>query len=132
MIGQTMTSQRSRPLLLGHRGVRGVRSIRENTIAAFDRALADGCDGFEFDVRLTSDSETVIRHDAEVDGKPIHVLAAEQLSGLERLAAVLERYQNSAFLDIELKVPGLENLTAKLLQRFPPSHGCVVSSFFPT
>jgi glycerophosphoryl diester phosphodiesterase len=53
----------TRPLLLGHRGARGIRSIPENTIASFDRALADGCDGFEFDVRLTADGEAVICHD---------------------------------------------------------------------
>ncbi len=37
------------------RGARGVRSLRENTITSFDHALADGCDGFEFDVRRTAD-----------------------------------------------------------------------------
>ena len=53
----------SRPLLLGHRGARGLKSIPENTLAAFDRALADGCDGFEFDVRLTADGQAVVHHD---------------------------------------------------------------------
>ena len=53
-----------RPLLLGHRGARMVRTIQENSVASFDRALADGCDGFEFDVRLTSDGEAVLWHDA--------------------------------------------------------------------
>ena len=31
----------TRPLLLGHRGARAVRSIPENTAASFDRALAE-------------------------------------------------------------------------------------------
>ena len=58
----------SRPLLLGHRGARALKSIPENTIASFDRALADGCDGFEFDVRLTADEEPVVCHDPKVGG----------------------------------------------------------------
>src|SRR5262245_42125058 len=49
-----------RPLLLGHRGARSLKSIPENTIPSFDRALADGCDGFEFDVRRSGDEEAVV------------------------------------------------------------------------
>src|SRR5277367_4918096 len=98
----------NRPILLGHRGARAVRSIRENTLASFDRALADGCDGFEFDVRLPADGEAVICHDAESDGLLIEVTRSRELPQLARLADVLERYEESAFLDIELKVSGLE------------------------
>ena len=38
------------PLIIGHRGASAVAP--ENTIAAFERALGDGADGIEFDVRL--------------------------------------------------------------------------------
>ena len=58
-----MNSANSRLLRLGHRGARALTSIPENTLASFDRALADGCDGFEFDVRLTADGEAVVCHD---------------------------------------------------------------------
>ena len=34
---------------------RARKSIPENTFTLFDQALADGCDGFEFDVRLSAD-----------------------------------------------------------------------------
>ena len=50
-----------RPLLLGHRGAR--RVAPENTFFAFDKALRAGCDGFEFDVRLSSDGRGVVCHD---------------------------------------------------------------------
>jgi glycerophosphoryl diester phosphodiesterase len=126
-----MSAARSRPLLLGHRGARGLRSIRENTISSFDRALADGCDGFEFDVRRAADGEPLIWHDPESDGKPIEQSAAHQLPRLERLEGILERYRDSAFLDIELKVTGLEEITIELLRKFPPRRGLVVSSFLP-
>ena len=120
----------TRPLLLGHRGARAVRSIPENTLESFDRALADGCDGFEFDVRLTEDDEAVVCHDAKVSGYEISRTPAKHLSRLPRLRDVLQRYRDS-FLDIELKVKGLERITLDLFLRHKPRRGFVVSSFQP-
>jgi glycerophosphoryl diester phosphodiesterase len=118
------------PLLLGHRGARAEKSIPENTLASFDLALADGCDGFEFDVRLTADGQAVICHDATTRGLPIAESSAEKLA-LPSLREVLARYQSTAFLDIELKVSGLETITADLLRELAPARGFVVSSFLP-
>ncbi|PYX72831.1 MAG: hypothetical protein DMG78_11150 [Acidobacteria bacterium] len=120
----------TRPLLLGHRGARALRSIPENTMESFDRALADGCDGFEFDVRLTEDEEAVVCHDAKVSGYEVSRTPAKQLSRLPRLRDVLQRYRDS-FLDIELKVKGLERITLDLFLRHKPRRGFVVSSFQP-
>ncbi|HET9407218.1 MAG TPA: glycerophosphodiester phosphodiesterase [Candidatus Sulfotelmatobacter sp.] len=122
---------RARPLLLGHRGARARRSIPENTFASFDQALADGCHGFEFDVRLTSDGKAVICHDEEFGRLTIARTLAKHLPDLATLEGVLQRYHNSAFLDIELKVPGLEDITLELLAKYPPRRGYVVSSFLP-
>jgi glycerophosphoryl diester phosphodiesterase len=119
----------TRPLLLGHRGARAEKSIPENTLASFNLALAQGCDGFEFDVRLSADGQAVICHDASIRGLEVAQCPAEKLA-LPLLQDVLTRYQGSAFLDIELKVSGLEAITADLL-RDTPAHGCVVSSFLP-
>lgn len=118
-----------RPLLLGHRGARGCKSIPENTLASFDRALADGCDGFEFDLRLTADGEAVVCHDPNVGGLEIARASAQQLPALPRLGDVLARYRK-AFLDIELKVPGLERIVIEELRKCAP-RGFVVSSFLP-
>jgi glycerophosphoryl diester phosphodiesterase len=120
----------TRPLLLGHRGARALRTIPENTMESFDRALADGCDGFEFDVRLTEDEEAVVCHDAKVSGYEVSRTPAKQLSRLPRLRDVLQRYRDS-FLDIELKVKGLERITLDLFLRHKPRRGFVVSSFQP-
>jgi glycerophosphoryl diester phosphodiesterase len=120
----------SRPLLLGHRGARALKSIPENTIASFDHALADGCDGFEFDVRRTADEEAVVCHDPKADGFEISRATAKQVSHLPRLRDVLQRYRDS-FLDIELKVKGLERITLDLFLRHKPRRGFVVSSFQP-
>jgi glycerophosphoryl diester phosphodiesterase len=121
----------SPPLLLGHRGARAVKATPENTFASFDLALAHGCDGFEFDVRLTADGEAVVCHDAKTQEIEIVRAVAKDLPHLPRLREVLARYQHRAFLDIELKVPGLDKITAKLLREFSPSVGYVVSSFLP-
>jgi len=120
-----------RPLLLGHRGARALKSIPENSLASFDRCLADGCDGFEFDVRLTADEQAVICHDPKFEGRCIAKSPATVLPKLPSLEEVLKRYQESAFLDIELKVAGLERITADLLKKYVPRRGVVVSSFLP-
>jgi len=117
-----------RPLLLGHRGARAEKSVAENTLPAFDLALAHGCDGFEFDVQRSSDGEAVICHDAHSCGLEIAQSPAKQLA-LPLLDGVLTRYQGTAFLDIELKVSGLEEIVIDLLQKRAPIRGCVVSSF---
>lgn len=118
-------------LLLGHRGARATRSIPENTLASFDLALGHGCDGFEFDVRQTADGRCVICHDAELQGVEIARAGESELATLPMLEQVLERYRGRAFLDIEIKVPGLENEVTQSLRSFPPQRGYVVSSFIP-
>ncbi len=120
----------SRPLLLGHRGARALKSIPENSLASFDQALADGCDGFEFDVRLTEDEEAVVCHDPKTEGFQVARATAKQVSHLPRLRDVLQRYCDS-FLDIELKVKGLERIVLDLFLRHKPRRGFVVSSFIP-
>ncbi len=51
--------------IIGHRGAS--EEAPENTMSAFERALALGADGFEFDVQLTSDGHAVVMHDAMLE-----------------------------------------------------------------
>ena len=94
-------------------------------------ALQHGCDGFEFDVRLTADNRAVICHGARFAGITIARTACSRLRALPLLEDVLARYARRAFLDIELKVPGLEPYVLEAISRFPPQRGFVVSSFLP-
>lgn len=50
------------PLIIAHRG--SSAHAPENTLAAFSRAIDDGADGIEFDVRLAKDGVPVVHHDA--------------------------------------------------------------------
>jgi glycerophosphoryl diester phosphodiesterase len=119
------------PLLLGHRGARARKSIPENTFASFDQALADGCDGFEFDVRLTADGCALVCHDPHSGGVEIATASRPQCLTLPRFEDVMARYHARAFLDIELKVPGLERTAVAVLKEHWPERGLVVSSFLP-
>jgi glycerophosphoryl diester phosphodiesterase len=122
-------SPMTRPLLLGHRGARGVKSIPENTLASFDRALAVGCDGFEFDVRLTGDEEAVVCHDPKIGRLEVARAKAKELTSLPQFNDILERYRQS-FLNIELKVPGLEKIVIARLREFGTTR-FMISSFLP-
>ena len=134
----------SRPLLLGHRGARprlsrlGLRwpgAPAENSLAAFQYALAHGCDGFEFDVRFTRDRRAALCHDARHGRREV---ANTEYSGLEHphgpmacLEDVLGRFGSTAYLDIELKVGGEEQAIVAAIKAHLPIRGFVVSSFLP-
>ena len=49
------------PWNIAHRG--GAQLMPENTLAAFEDAMARGCDGAELDVQLTRDGVAVVHHD---------------------------------------------------------------------
>jgi glycerophosphoryl diester phosphodiesterase len=123
-------------LLLGHRGAR--RYAPENTLPAFDLALQQGMDGFEFDVRLTRDQQTILCHDPKLNGMTIRRHTLQQLQAscapgpvVPTLHDVLERYASTAFLNIEVKVKGAEQAVLRAVRQFPPQRGYFISSFLP-
>lgn len=121
-------------LLLGHRGAR--LYAPENTIAAFDLALEHGADGFEFDVRCTRDRRTILCHDPKLNELVLrrHTLRQIQEScGSHEtppcLEDVLDRYRGN-FLNIEVKVRGIEPIIVRAVRRTRPSR-YFISSFLP-
>ncbi|HEX6626268.1 MAG TPA: glycerophosphodiester phosphodiesterase family protein, partial [Pyrinomonadaceae bacterium] len=62
MTRDARTFSSTTPLIIGHRGASALAP--ENTLVAFERALDDGADGVEFDVRLARDRVPVVIHDA--------------------------------------------------------------------
>jgi glycerophosphoryl diester phosphodiesterase len=53
------------PLLMAHRG--SSDELPENTLAAFERALAQGAHVLETDIRFTRDDEIILMHDPTLD-----------------------------------------------------------------
>lgn len=74
------------PLIIGHRGASALAP--ENTFASFRKAIEDGADGLEFDIRLAKDGVPIVFHDAtlrRIAGKRLRVInfTAEQLQTLD-------------------------------------------------
>lgn len=53
------------PIIFAHRG--DSAHAPENTLPAFEQALQKGAHGVELDVKLTSDNQVIVIHDATVD-----------------------------------------------------------------
>lgn len=111
-----MGSARS-ALVYAHRG--GLGLSPENTIAAFDRGMAEGADGLELDVRLSRDGVPVVHHDETLErttngAGPVSALTADELA---RLDAGYHFTSNGAspFRGLGIGVPRLEDV----LRRYP-------------
>lgn len=94
--------------VLAHRG--GLGSWRENTIEAFEGALALGADGVELDVRLGADLVPLVHHDAAVPGYgSVEELSAKRrprwLPTLEEAMAACA----GALVNVEIKNPPFES-----------------------
>lgn len=97
------------PLIIGHRGASAV--ALENTMPAFEAAIAAGADGIEFDVHLSLDAVPVIIHDETLHRthglrKRVADLTADELRevGVPSLRQFFERMvQNDLLLCLEIK-----------------------------
>lgn len=105
------------PTNFAHRGASAVAP--ENTLAAFDSAVAAGAGGLELDVHMTRDGHVVVIHDATVDRTTDGSGAVRDmtLAELRRLDAGYRYYQDGGYpyRDRRLRVPTLE----EVLRRFP-------------
>jgi glycerophosphoryl diester phosphodiesterase len=144
-----------RPLVVGHRGASA--DLPENTLLAFEGAIAAGADMVELDVRLSSDEVPVIMHDADVgattDGSGfVHTLSLAQLKRLDAshgtapptevptLEEALQLLSGRAGVNVEIKnLPGepsfdspreaVVGATLDLLDRTPFEGPVLISSF---
>lgn len=128
----------ARPII-GHRGASG--EYPENTLLAFDRALEQGADALELDVRLTGDGVPVVIHDATVDRTTdgtgaVAGFAAPELGALdagrgERIplfTAVLDRYPATPLI-VELKERAAGPVVADVVRRHGASARVLVGAF---
>jgi glycerophosphoryl diester phosphodiesterase len=98
--------------IVAHRGEHDNRLTFENTLAAFDAAVAAGVWGIEFDIRWTRDFRPVVIHDEglqRVFGVPLTVAGATRAELRQRcphvpsLSEVIRRYGGKAHLMVEIK-----------------------------
>ncbi len=143
------------PLVIGHRG----EPVRhpENTLPAFEAAIAAGADAVELDIRLSADGVLVVSHDPDLQrtaGTRANVcdLTVEQLRRLNvgppgavvripTLREVLELLGSRVRLDVEIKnIPGqpdfdtpreavAEELVKLIDQLDGAAYGVMVTSF---
>lgn len=98
--------------IVSHRGQCDNRNVFENTMRAFELALASGVWGVEFDIRWTRDLRPVVIHDpdlARVFSKPIRVAEVtfvelrKHCPEIPTLAEVIQRFGKKLHLMAEIK-----------------------------
>lgn len=125
--------------LVGHRGAPG--ECPENTIRSFQRALEQGVDALEFDIRVTADGVPVVVHDATVDrttdgSGPIRSHTLEHLRELDAgggeriptLDEVLERYPRLPCI-VEIKEREASEPALEVILRHGATPRVLVGSF---
>jgi glycerophosphoryl diester phosphodiesterase len=142
----------NRPLIIAHRGAAG--EAPENTLAAFNLALEQGCDAIELDVHLSADGELIVCHDNDIDrtttgaGKISEMTVTElkkydaglwfhekyKNEKLPLLREVFDLVPNGIMINVEIKnIPsyyqGIEQKLLDLLIEKNRVHQVVVSSF---
>ena len=102
----------SRPQVVAHRGAS--EDVAEHTLASYQRALDDGADALECDVRLTRDGHLVCVHDRRLertsDGRG--VLSTKRL---EELAALDWDTRRSAWADLDDEAEPPDHNAGKIL-----------------
>ncbi|HEX7150117.1 MAG TPA: glycerophosphodiester phosphodiesterase [Thermoanaerobaculia bacterium] len=114
-------------LIFGHRG--SSRRYPENTLAAFEGALAEGADGFETDLRLLSDRTAVLYHDDELDDADVESLTFTQLYERKQLTNRLDdlaAFAGRARMILEVKRSKWEEVLLTHVGLWP---GAVIASF---
>ncbi len=129
-----------RPLSIAHRGASGHEP--ENTMAAFEKALAMGCSGIELDVKLSADGVPVVLHDeslarltslqANVADLKISELRSLKVAGKHRiplLEEVLEIVSGRCLLNVEIKAAAASPIVGKMIAKQLKVDQVIVSSF---
>jgi glycerophosphoryl diester phosphodiesterase len=134
---------RAETAVQAHRGAPdGATGIRENTLAAFDRARRLGADGVELDVRRTADGALAVHHDPVVgELGPLAGLTRGDLPSYVPLLVDVLAACAGLVVNIEIKnvphEPGFDpddraaREVADLVVGAGRSNSVVVSSFWP-
>jgi glycerophosphoryl diester phosphodiesterase len=123
-------------LILSHRGVQ--THAPENTLAAFEAAIALGVDGIETDIRVSQDGIPLLFHDRITpDGREVASMTHTELSDrvgysiptLEE-ALQLPLQPKQLLWNLEVKTPDALALIIEILHRYRTSRRILVTSFW--
>ncbi len=142
------------PLVMAHRGGKGLWP--ENTIFAFERALASGADVLEMDIHSTADGAPVVIHDPGVDRTtngtgPVKKYSFDALSRLDagyrftadhgktypfrnqgvripKVSEVFSAFPNAS-MNIDIKCPDSVPAFCKLIREYHMEDKTTVASF---
>ncbi|MFI3214058.1 MAG: glycerophosphodiester phosphodiesterase [Eubacteriales bacterium] len=130
-------------LVWAHRGASGYE--KENTMAAFRKAIEMGADGIELDVQLSKDGEMVVIHDETIDRttsgtgyvKDYTYIELCEISNHEipTLREVYQLFQPTSLeINVELKTSiffydGMEQMIIDLTEEFGMEDRIIYSSF---
>lgn len=125
------------PLIIGHRGASAVAP--ENTMTAFEAAIAAGADGIEFDVRLSGDGVPMIIHDDTLQRtvglkkRVVDLTAAElcavAVPSLRELFELMSGNDLTLFLEIKSREPELGEICCRMVREFGFEQRVVVECF---
>ncbi len=117
--------------IIAHRGAH--EDCKENTLQAFENAIAIGADMVEFDVRKCRDNMLVVHHDETLQGRMIRSMDYATIHAIDKdiptLEHVLESLQGRIHLDVELKEIGYEDEVAEMVLDFFDTEEIIFSSF---
>ena len=88
-------------------------------------------------MRQTADGKLVVVHDAVVGTRTVHTSSYQQICDLPNgfkiplLEEVLMKFNQTAFLDIELKARGFEDAAVGLVLAHCDPHRTLISAFYP-
>jgi glycerophosphoryl diester phosphodiesterase len=121
----------NRPLIIAHRGSHDHST--ENTLSAFEAAIALKADLIELDVRCTQDRVLVVHHDPAIQNLFIEDLTWLQVQRLKPEVPTLEQAiaccKGRIRLDIEIKEPGYEVEVVQELEQLSVKD-FVITSFY--
>lgn len=115
-------------LVVGHRGGRGAGWPRENTVAAFEQARAQGARAIELDVRTCGTGEVVVLHDPT--RAPLAELRAEGVPTLEEVLAWAVECDVAVNIELKHDVPNRVALVERVRRVLRHSRADVLLSSF--
>lgn len=120
-------------IVIGHRGYHA--TVPENTMDAFEQAVAMGVDGIETDIRLSADGKAILFHDrVSRDGREVSTLSRQELSDVSGYSVPTVEEALEAIPDVlwnlEIKSPDCVQITKSIVNRFAAPRRILITSFW--